>query len=271
MRYCITHKDALTDKQADEIIIKLKPNSDFASMLKYIQDNIKEKRIIFYLIEDWTIEEFNNFAPICKTCKDEGLNIAVCLELFPTTFPIMYALRDADIPYFFNAICNTKMQLLRMFQLNTSDIYVGGELGFSLDKVKSINQKRKVTIRVIPNHPINSLIEGLVDPIKTFWILPNFIDEYEDCIDVLELDSKAALDVYKSKNWDGRIKDIIHDIPCEVFSNTIPPVFNNCRKGCGLQCAYNNCNICEGALRFAEELSKRDLEITQDDRTREDN
>ena len=266
MFYSITHKDILTDKLADEIIIRLKENSDFASMLKYVQDNLQDKRIVFYLVDDWSFNKFQDeFLPICKTCKDVGLRIAVCLDLLPTIYPFMNMLREVDIPYFFSVICNTKMQLMRVFQLNPSDIYIGGELGFSLDKIMSINQKREVIIRVIPNHPVNSLLEGLIDPIKTFWILPNDIAEYEDCIDVLELNSKVALEIYKNRNWEGRICDLIPETHCTAFSNTVPPIFGDCRKDCGLQCAYNGCNICEEALKFAAELSKRDLEITKDD------
>lgn len=264
------HQDALTDKKADEVIIKITESADLFKIVEYIKENIADKQIVFYLT-DFSVkldsERWIDLISICNACLRDGINLKICLEMFPQNIAVGNFLLDGGIPFFYHSFCNTKMQLMRMFDLGVSDIYIGGELGFLLKDIQILKNKRNVNFRIVPDHPRKSDIETLIDPIKTFWILPESLDIYEPYIDVLELTSrvKTKLDIYKNRKWEGKVSTLIPDSECEVFANTIPPSFGFCRLNCGLHCAYSTCRACYGAIEFAQELTKRDLEIRKDE------
>ena len=263
MIYSIMHQDTLTDKDADEIIFDVTKDTNIFSLRTYIMESLQGKRIVFYVKHfepNIQAEEWVNLLAVAADLK-KTVDIAICLDLIPENVYVGLFLKNNEIPYFYHYICNTKMHLMRMCLYGVSDIYIGGELGFSLKDIQLL--KNQYRLRVIPDRPITSELEKLVNPLKTFWIIPQSLDIYEPYIDVLEIYArpKVKLKIYKEKKWDGKISDLIPETYCDVFSNTIPPAFGFYRLNCGLHCAYGSCHICQEAINFAQELSKRDLEI----------
>ena len=270
MIYSIYHEDYLTDKNADEVIFNVTIHTDIFELNKNIKEQLADKRIVFY-IKDFSDnlkdEKWSDLFVIQKDLLENSITPVICLDLIPYNITVSKQLLDLGVPFFFQFICNTKMQLMRMFDLGVSDIYIGGELGFSLKDVQLIKNKRFINIRVMPDHPKNFELEQLVDPLKTFWIIPQSLDIYAPYVDVFEFRTraKAKLKIYKEKKWEGKVSTLIPDSKCEVFCDTLPPSFGICRLNCGLHCAYSSCHACEAAVDFAKQLTKFDLMIRKDD------
>lgn len=258
MIYSIRNLDTITfledRKNIGEVIVKYK---------KSLQENIDivkeytQYRIVF-LVSAIVVNENNidELTLLSNSYKD----LVFCAEDFYTA----KLMRENGLPMFLdrNAIATTFDMLVRYCELGVTDVYVGGQLGFSLDKVKYITEKYGVKVRVIPNLAQYSGGNGYIDiahmdTINAFWIRPEDINMYEDLIDVIEFaGTDNAQEVFYSiyaidHSFIGDLKNLIGGMT-SLNNKSLPSEFTENRIDCDKKCLFDRCHKC---FKF-QELSK---------------
>lgn len=268
MLFSVVHTNFLVDSYGNEVIILMKDTTSYAEIIKYyLKDYQGEHPRLIFSYQEPNENKLDDMLDLATTFINAGWDIAFRFPLTEKSLNICRTFQDKQISYFFNYYCRTKTSLMRIFDLGVSDIYVHGELCFSLKDIQALKLREPVKFRTVPNQPTMTEIETYIDPIKTFWIRPQDLDVYEKYIDVLEFPpatSIALLRVYKERKWEGRMIDIIPETELEVCASSIPPTFGEVRVNCGLECAYNNCQICAGCINFAKTLDEKHLEIRKE-------
>lgn len=140
-------------------------------------------------------------------------------------------------------------------------------LGFELEDIAALAHKLQVQIRVYPNVAQGARSE--LPGIYKFWIRPEDIEVYEDCVDVCEFfydkyeKQQIFYEIYKKdKKWMGELGELIIGLPLGFNSMKIIPRFAYKRKRCGRQCLKGGkCRICHRVMELAETLEKTPIGI----------
>lgn len=245
--------------KADEIIVKYTERD--AEILEFIK-KFDEKQTI--TLDITQLEDDLASLEIFKAAAASHNFSLLCYE--NQSINDFYSL---NIPFFFPTIAQTPDQLKSFYDLGVSDIYVGGDLGFWLKDIHD-SYHGLVNIRVIPNI-IQTTANTYPDKIKTFFIRPDDMDEYEKYIDYLEfagpLDKQPVLyDIYRDQRWQGNLNTIIIGFSRDVNCMNIVPNFGLTRVNCKKRCDFGKCHICDHILGAAEILSQKDIYITKEKR-----
>ena len=210
MKYCALYNERDTEKfnVFNELIIDyvaeaIEPITDF------ILEHQENQRIILRFGDKYKEEEIINALTYIQ-----GERKASCSVLLWGYLDIVINnyLKKNDIPFFFEEIATNWDTVQDLISLGVSDIYIGEELGFSIPTVKKI--AGDIQIRVYPNICQRTGFSYSYD-IKSFFIRPEDLKEYEGYIDVIEFFSatnrqRVLYEIYEvDKAWPGPIADII--------------------------------------------------------------
>lgn len=263
MKYCIKYKkNFVYMDDIDEIIINF--NYKDTSLLKFLY-SYQDKQIIIRIKDEKEFIE-NDYIKIFKAfeeLKQPPKNYRFLLE--PQMKELYKLIKETlNAPAFFLAFVNDWDTLWGYINLGVSDIYITESLGFEIDKVASILHERGITVRAFPNVCQSSWKD--TDCLKTFFIRPEDVYNYEPYIDVLEFfDSTERQNVLykiyaKDKKWFGSLQELISGFNYEFDSRFIPPEFALRRIGCGKKCLKNsNCKFCEKAYELSKVLKQNNL------------
>lgn len=261
MKYAVNYSNKIKNiDDFDEIIIQYN-NQD--KELPYFLDNHKDKMVIlqipiieveqFHFLEQWKLlnaiyQEHNNFI-VCfgalgafQELDEKTLECAHNLEM-----PFMTGLKITNFD-----------QLHYALELGVCAVYLAEDICFDLLRAKRLCGRKGVQIRAFPNVAQGSVRSG--PALKKFFIRPEDVEEYSNCIDVLEfwgpLDRQSVLlRIYRKGYWYGDLEPIILDLNLSIDSRCLAPDFALFRKGCQRKCMRGeDCTICDKLFEFSEQL-----------------
>ncbi|MEG0153724.1 MAG: hypothetical protein RR744_11235, partial [Cellulosilyticaceae bacterium] len=151
------------------------------------------------------------------------------------------------------------------------DVYVGGQLGFSLDKVKYITEKYNVKTRVFPNLAQLSWGNRFMetpdpDYLTAFWIRPEDIEMYEGLVDVIEFAGgdnvqEIFYTVYAlDHSFIGDLKNLIGGM-FSIANKALPKEFTENRLDCDKKCLFDRCHKCYKFKELSKLIDENNLEI----------
>lgn len=281
MNYAINwFKGFAYENEVQEIIIKYAPYEydTLVSSPSILIDFVKSKREDLRIVVDITnisILSFNTTADIFKTCYKIHPNIAFMISRITNGIhPDMRMMKKNKLPFFYCEKVNTIDTLNQYISEGVTDVYITDELAFSLSDIKYNICKNKVKIRVYPNVAQSSV--SCADGIKSitkFFIRPEDVKYYEDCVDIMEffgpMDKQNTLyKIYKKQKWRGPLNLIISGYNPEdniEINSSIIPTFGQVRKNCHKKCGYTSsgCQICIAAEHVARSLVEKGLEYKE--------
>lgn len=249
-------------EQIDEIIFNYpKQNKDI--LKNYIQEHPNQRIILKFYEEE---KENPNFMSTILEWKKEGMqNFSV---LFPghQSQEIQQTLKDAEISYFFGFPVDTWDVLHSFMKEGVSDIYITGQLGFELDKVRKVTRKNNIQIRVYPNLTQRDALNHL-PCLKSFFIRPEDVSFYEPYVDVFELlGFHTTIDIiyqsYKDKRWYGRLREFIINFEDDFDTKYIPQLFGLKRPICQRKCLKGDrCRICDALTVLSETMKENNYMV----------
>lgn len=268
MKYCFYYDGKARNlPKVDEVILKYKKNTP--DLIRYCQEADENVRVI----ADLTVfEEENITYDILTSAASAHKNFAVLLDI-EHQMDIALTLRESMVKVFFTYICDTWDKLFSCILAGASDVYVCGELAFSMKKVHGVCSSRNVQVRVFPNVcQLNSKVNNL-NKVTSFFIRPEDLQYYEDYIDVIEffgsMEKQSVLfDIYKEhKGWKGDVNELILDCGpgMDVPNRNIWESFGKNRVDCGKGCNYNKCTLCYDIFSLAKTIEKKKLEREEAD------
>lgn len=277
MNYAINwFKGFAYEDEIQEIIIKYDFNkypilTEYASALI---DFVKSKREDLRIVVDvthMTAIEFERAINVFKACYEIHPNITFMISRI---VEYMKRVEENELPFFYCEKVNTIDALNQYISEDVTDVYITDELAFSLSDIKYNICKNKVKIRVFPNVAQSSVsrADG-VKSITKFFIRPEDVKYYEDCVDIMEFFGSAdkqntLYKIYKEQKWRGPLNLIISGYNPEdniEINSSIIPTFGQVRKNCHKKCGYTSsgCQICIAAEHVARSLAEKGLEYKE--------
>lgn len=249
----------------DEVIIKYEFQNE--ALIHFLQEHADRQVVLS--ISALKIKEFINLH------EYEKLN-AIYIEYpnFSVRFyepckfekidnELLEAVSKLKIPYFTGMCVNTFDQLNYLCQQGVSQVYITEEMGFDLMRAKRVCRRHGVQIRVFPNVAQYSIKQE--SALKTFFIRPEDLDEYSDCIDIVEFwgpvnRQEVLRKIYGNKRWFGTLQELILDFDEPIDSTYIPPSFGRMRKGCERRCMKGErCTACNQIIEISEFLKEKGI------------
>lgn len=235
------------DRQDRDLPIFLKKYEDKTVILQI--SNIQE----FHSLEHWNLlnaigEAFTNFI-VCFSsfCEFHELNEQELECIQKLTVPFMLG----------NKVTNFD-QLQYVLGLGVKSVYLAEDICFDLRRASRLCKRHGATVRVFANVAQSCIKQG--PALKKFFVRPEDVEEYSDCIDVIEfwgpLNRQVILHkIYTKGFWYGDLNAIILGLNLEFDSRCIVPDFARVRKGCGRKCMRGEtCEICDRIYEFSEKL-----------------
>lgn len=251
MKYCFDYVSGGNWLKADELVFKYTENNP--NLIKKMESMEDKYRII---IDISGFEGGDVDYEVINAAMEKHPNSA--LKLLSTQLPHMQL--EEGKAFFLNAYCSSYDKLDYCLSLDVSDVYVTDELAFDIVNVYKICKSKKVKIRVFPNVAQNS---SPIEPsVTSFFIRPEDKKLYEDYVDVFEFYGKSdrqevLYDIYEQEQWNGKVNDIITNLPVEVDNYYIANVFGYERLECKKSCLSSGCNICNLACGLSNKIRNR--------------
>lgn len=256
MKYCLVLTDIPAIEKADEIMLEY--NRKNLKIIDYIKEHSNQRIIlnIFNLDEALQYKEIEKLNAIYVENK---LNFSIKLPSYNEK--IKDLLSSLQVPFFFDWIVTDWDELLGYIQLGVSDVYIGNNLGFELDKVAEVAHQNNVQIRVFPNVAQSSWKE--TSGLKKFFIRPEDVTFYSDYVDVFEFwgtdlkKQEIFYKIYSKQEWFGSLNEIIYELNEELDSRYIIPRFAEKRVRCKKECLKGGkCQICDRIKELSHTLEE---------------
>ena len=280
MKYCLNYWrkshyldtiDELTiDFQAADIdefdnfikFLDAHPNQKINLMVK--KENIKEffkkgfPQLFIALWNDKT--EYQHFAiQFFELAEDGPIPEEVLIFLQLTSRCPCYLGRFITTPELFSYLIDC----------GANEIYVGGDLGFSLPIVSQKAKRNNVKIRMVPNYAQGATY---TKPLLKFFVRPEDICLYEDYVDVCEIYDKGNVaevtyEAYQDREWFGPIEEIVQglkslDSKIVLDNRAVLPQFGQLRLICQHEClTKGGCDICSSIKEISDLLIDNNLAI----------
>ena len=239
-------------RKADEILIY---QSSDNVLFDYEQD-YKDKKIIIYVTDS---DRFSLY----KMFREKGLNIVLEIDNFDVA---KWATLNS-IPWFWKYEVSTFIELDTLLHLGASEIILGDNLFFNLDRVKRNCERFHAKLRKLANVayydgiPRENGVEGA-------YIRPEDVKIYEDYIDTIYFDSKdleterTLLKIYKeNKCWQGNLNFLIQGLGYNIDNRGISDEFAVRRLNCRHICSETgSCHLCYSEFMLVTKVDKADKE-----------
>ena len=263
MKYCIRYnKNFPYLEEVDEIIIDHAPFDIVYKKFQFlIEKQLTNKRIIYvFSRSDMGHLEQEDIMTLIKI-KEQFPYLSICLPSYNEKCSL---LKDNNVDFFFTKIANNWESFWCILEEGVSDIYIGEDLCFELDKIKKVAEEYGIKIRTFAC--INQTKIKKDNFIKGFFVRPEDVNFLEQYIDVLEFwcDEKKGPTYYKiyakDKRWFGQLNEIIIGLNSNIDNRSILPSFIEHRYKCGRSCLKgSNCNICNNIAELSQVLNEKEL------------
>lgn len=271
MKYCGRYSNKIDMSVFDEITIRYEAQDK--QLLTFLEKYADKKITLvvpqlsfdaFYKAGAWNIinaiqeqhPEYNLNVCFFEPCKFELI-----------TDEMWECMQKLKVPYYCGNVVNNFAQLHYMFTKNVSEIYVAEGICFDLERAKRACKRYGVQLRAFPN--VAQAEVKQTPALHKFFIRPEDVEEYSDCIDTLEfwgpLDRQATLHkIYTKGIWFGDLNDLILDLNLSFDSRRVMPGFAHVRKTCDQKCLKGGaCAICDRMLNISKLLEEKELIIKQ--------
>lgn len=245
MKYCLVLTDIPAIEKADEIILEY--NRKNLKIIDYIKEH-SNQRIILNISNLNEALQYKEIEKLNAIYVENKLNFSIKLPSYNEK--IKDLLPSLQVPFFFDWIVTDWDELLGYIQLGVSDVYIGNNLGFELDKVAEVAHQNNVQIRVFPNVAQSSWKE--TSGLKKFFIRPEDVTFYSDYVDIFEFwgtdlkKQEIFYKIYSKQEWFGSLNEIIYELNEELDSRYIIPRFAEKRVRCKKECLKGGkCQICD--------------------------
>ena len=282
VKSCCRWNDHLqNEKHFDELIIPWK--NDLWRLTVFLTEHFYQRVIIDLELDD--LQEFRLYGiqtlATIRESKWDRKNYVVRFpdirgEDFKYVEDIIERLKHYNIPYFFNIIVDNFDTLEGLLALQVSDVYIGNELGFSLQEVNRVCQNNpekeewNINIRCYPN--VAQSCWDYMDSYTTFWIRPeDLVIGYNNLFNVCEfyqykLDSSKWQNTnpdilyriyFQQGHWAGKISEIIeHWQGINIDNEYLDGAFTASRTICKKKCNKGyQCYICDAHTTLANQLA----------------
>lgn len=221
-----------------------------------------KQRIILDIKEEW--RDF--FGAIFKPIGEEFDNIVLRLpEINKSNAP---AVQKSGLPYFSKQVAIEWELFYELAHLGVSDIYIGEQLGFELDKVAAAAAKYKVRTRIYPNVAQSARAE--TDPLKKFFMRPEDTDIYNRrYISTFEFYMPEEIDLnwdvlYRAyainKNWHGPLNEIILGLDHGINNTYLSPRWSETRMSCARKCLKGrHCEMCNTLYELSKSIANMEV------------
>ena len=245
------------EKNFDEITIFLNNNiREFIRGKRFKRINIEidpSNQDLLYLV-------FFDFYEELKQYTKNGIYLKFMTN---PDLKILTKVKEKGIPFFLNTpVTNWESLSLYLNTLGVSDIYVGEDLGFDIQNVKTVAAAKNVQVRFYP------YIYHFDMGIKTFFIRPEDVPYYEDYIDVLDFTNLPVdeqyiyYEIYKDKKWYGNLKEIFPALNIDLDSRCVVSLFGKKRVSCQRKCLKGQkCDLCNTIANLSETLKENNIII----------
>ena len=268
MKYCCRYSNKIKTENFDEVSIIY--NKQDQELVDYLSEHLYQKTTLiinniheFYESQEWLklnaikakYENFNFSVCFYSTCSFEEFSkeLIECYEAL------------INIPFYTGYLAVNFDQLDYLCKKGVSDVYIGEDLGFDLKRVKRIADRYSVHIRVFPNVAQSCITS--TPALKKFFIRPDDISEYEDCIDTLEFwgpsnRQEVLRKIYSRGKWAGNLQDIILNFDLCLDSRRVVSEFAKMRKMCGRKCIKGElCRTCEHIYELSKKMEEKNVII----------
>ena len=285
MKYCINYFEKFNYlNEIDEINIlfeKGEPSlvENLKSLIAMEKVNPKAVFNVFISAQECaqlTEEEVNVFIMEVVNYNQENENSQIKIvfdgdlleEAYAADLDIIFPkVKENDIPFFYDTFAKDWDMILGLLTLGVSDIYISGQIGFSLHLLKNILEDEgaeEVQIRAVCNACQSSFLYNEQDNFKTFFIRPEDVEFYAQYIDVLEFDNFAksintTYEIYKRGSWDADLEILIDKLNVSVDNrNLVQPAMQE-RATCQRKCLTGEraCHLCDEAIAYADLLDEK--------------
>ena len=271
MKFCLYQpKDKYLNK-ADEVSITL-PSIKRMDLQKLIDTllKFKDKKINLSIVDSKDFVE-NDGMPLIEAIKVKypELNLSLMLVRYDHdefNDALLNYVKLSNLPFFYTTYISDWETLHFYKNLNVSEMYICGELGFERDKVSEVLHDAGIKIRVIPNAA--QCKEVLGNNLTAFYIRPEDMEKYAEYVDVFEFyctTSQEEETLYKiyaiTKEWPGKLSSLILWLEGELEGKFITPIFGSRRTKCAHKCLKgNSCSICETTEQLCITMHKAHAE-----------
>lgn len=256
MKYCLVLTDIPAIEKADEIMLEY--NRKNLKIIDYIKEH-SNQRIILNISNLDEALQYKEIEKLNAIYVENKLNFSIKLPSYNEK--IKDLLSSLQVPFFFDWIVTDWDELLGYIQLGVSDVYIGNNLGFELDKVAEVAHQNNVQIRVFPNVAQSSWKE--TSGLKKFFIRPEDVTFYSDYVDVFEFwgtdlkKQEIFYKIYSKQEWFGSLNEIIYELNEELDSRYIIPRFAEKRVRCKKECLKGGkCQICDRIKELSHTLEE---------------
>lgn len=275
MKCCINNFDNLLFTNDTNNIEEISFNFEDIELVKLIEkiQEYSNKRIILD-VEVAKLSKGNECLDTLKMLYDAYKNIVLRLDF--SNINVIRKLKKLDIPFFlrYSAIADSFDRMEAICALGVTDVYVAGEICFSMDRVKSIADKYEVAIRVLPNvvrhsGQVRELFYQNLDSLTSFWIRPGDLYLYEDYVDIIEFFAPDNLQetyyemYFTEVGYKGNLSIAIDGLNEDIKNTCIPSEFTEARLNCGKRCRFNECHKCHKYAALAKLMLDNDLEVEE--------
>lgn len=259
MNYCIDfYVGCPCLNEVQEITIKYSKGTDF---LAFEQEHINQ-RINIYIDKPQELTE-TNWNLISTLCGDPSRNFYAKINYnkdLIQSFVEKYKCR-----FFIEEICSTWEKVYEMLSYGVSDVYIGNDLGFELDKLTPVVHKAGAAIRTFPN--VAQSNPGYNPKLYAqFFIRPEDLEFYSQFIDTVEFFGKIEKQhiyyrIYnKLQRWQGNLNDIIIDLNMDIRNESLEGTFPARRFKCNRSCIKGGkCKTCLHLISLADTVYQKGI------------
>lgn len=247
MKYCFDYISGGDYLHADELVFKYTENNP--NLIKKMESMEDKYRIIIDICGFSGDVDYDVINQAMKVHPNSAL------RLFLFQYEEMKL--DKGNKYFFAVHCSSYETLEQCIKCGVSDVYITDDLCFDIPNVCKVCKKNNVSIRVYPN-----VAQGTDPKENSFFIRPEDAEMYETYVDVFEFygasDRQETLyKIYSRGSWNGKLNQIMTNIPFDIDNYYIPTIFGATRFNCQKKCYYSDCKICSNSIELANAIRKR--------------
>lgn len=262
--WCVQWRQSFKYKaQVAEFNIDFKTNKD-KRLINFLQQySTNHQRVNIRLSKEDDIEKAIELLTGIKE-KYPNFNIALILEpsLIYSSIFTSKLVCELKCPAYFETIFFTWESLAEAAAAGVSEVFVGGALGFDLEKVREFCDEHNLRVRAYVNLASSSWFGMTKNSFKTFFIRPEDIDFYSQYIDTFEFyksldEQNINYRIYViEKKYPGPFKEFIKYYTSDEDNHFIyPKNFADMRHNCKQRCfSKNNCHYCDSVATLGAEI-----------------
>lgn len=213
--------------------------------------------------------------PVLIAALEEKSNLVLRLPKdseHPIDESLQDQLKELNLPFYYTEIASDWDVLNGLIAQGVTDVFVGNNLGFELDKVAAVAKEANVKMRVYPN--IAQSTWNGSENITKFFIRPEdliFYSKYVNCFEFYEVasnkltDSAFLYDIYKlQKKWTGDLQILVPNLHESIDNRLIDDQWAYFRVKCGKSCAKGGpCRMCYRIVEMSEKMSEKERQMNR--------